>query len=143
MRANPARSKDLIEQAEAHVATARLVADSDRPAAVSCCHDAIRKAIDAHAGARGYRFENKPGAHRTTLAYAEHELADVITTADVDLADTLRRRRHGAEYGEFPASSITASELTTYIQLASRVATAIAKTLPGLSTGRLPDRPPS
>lgn len=130
---NHGRSADLIGQAAAHVNTVRAVAPTDRTAAVSLCHDAVRKSIDAHAGARGYRFENTPGAHKTRLAYAMHELRAVIPAPDLELAETLRRRRHSAEYGEIPSMKITDSELQTYAALAERTTATIKATLPGLA----------
>ena len=60
---------------------------------MSACHDAIRKAITAHLAANGLRARSGDGAHRIINNYARHQLADVITTTDLDDADSIRRDR--------------------------------------------------
>lgn len=51
VRPNMARSGDLITQARTHIGSARKIASTDSTLALAACHDAIRKALDAHAGA--------------------------------------------------------------------------------------------
>jgi hypothetical protein len=92
VRPNMARSGDLINQARTHVASARTIASSDSTLALAACHDAIRKSLDAHAGAAGYRFENSPGAHRTAIEYGRQVLAHLIDPGDLDEANRLRNR---------------------------------------------------
>ncbi|CAN5503273.1 hypothetical protein BH24ACT4_BH24ACT4_07480 [soil metagenome] len=106
----PGRAGDLLTRAKHHVESAKRLAVDDPTLAIAACHDAIRKAIDAHAGARGYRIENRPGHHKTVLDYARHELADLVGPEEVDEADRLRVRRHKAEY-EAPVSALSEPEI--------------------------------
>ena len=82
-----------INEATSHIRSARLLADDDVTLAMSACHDAIRKAISAHLSANGLRARSGDGAHRIINNYARHQLADVITTTDLDDADSIRRDR--------------------------------------------------
>lgn len=122
---NVNRSNDLLVQAKAHVGSARTLLSTDTTLALAACHDAIRKAIDADAGANGYRIENKPGAHRTTIEYAETQLGDTLAAEDLRIADRLRTRRHATEYGTTPAAAVTAREIEDYAETAERIVRAI------------------
>ena len=96
VRPNMARSSDLITQARAHIGSARKIASTDSTLALAACQDAIRKALDPHAGAMGYRFENSPGAHRPAIDYGRQVLGERLESNDLDAANRLRNRRHGA-----------------------------------------------
>lgn len=100
------RSGDLVNQARIHVRSARALAALDSTLALAACHDAIRKALDAHAGASGCCFESSPGAHRAAIAYGRKVLGHLIDAGDLDDAERLRSRRHNAEYEEVPAAQI-------------------------------------
>ena len=91
VRPNMARSGDLITQAHTHIASARKLASTDSTLALAACHDAIRKALDAHAGAMGYRFEDSPGAHRTAIEYGHEVLGGHLDSDDLDEANRLRK----------------------------------------------------
>ncbi len=119
------RAGDLLTQARRHVDSADRLATEDPTLALAACHDAIRKAIDAHAGALGYRIQNRPDHHRTVLEYARHQLDEVITSAEVDEADRLRLRRHKAEYGEILSGALGEPEIRRYIDAARRMVVAI------------------
>ncbi len=98
---NMARSGDLVNHARAHVRSAGALAEAAPTLALAACHDALRKSIDAHAGARGYRFENAPGAHRSALEYARQVLGG-IAEADLYEAERLRTRRHDGRVRRSP-----------------------------------------
>lgn len=136
VQANMGRAGDLITQARAHVASGRTLAPTDPTLALAACHDAIRKAIDAHAGARGYRIENRPGHHKVVLDYARNELAGVIAAEDLTEADRLRVRRHSAEYGEILARSVTPPEIARYAEIADRIVKGVARAVAGLPPAR-------
>lgn len=129
VRSNRPRAVDLIAQATTHVASARTLSTVDPPLAVAACHDAIRKALDAHAGASGHRIENRPGHHRTVLDYAEHQLGGVLSAEDVREADRLRRRRHKTEYGAIPSGALTEPEIARHADVAQRIVAAVADAL--------------
>jgi HEPN domain-containing protein len=129
VRPNTNRSGDLVNQARRHLDSARLVASTDSTLALAACHDAVRKSVDALAGAMGYRFENKPGAHRTALEYGRLALEGDVADGDWEEADRLRSRRHSAEYGEVPSVLITAQEIEHYSSVAERITRAVAEQL--------------
>ena len=142
VRPNMARSGDLVTQARTHIASAGKIASTDSTLALAACHDAIRKALDAHAGAMGYRFENSPGAHRTAIEYGREVLGGRLDSDDLDEANRLRNRRHSAEYGEAPAAQIGANEIEHFAAVAFRIVKVVAAELAGTVQGaRRPRRP--
>lgn len=118
-----------INEAASHVRSARTLAKDDVTLAMSACHDAIRKAIAAHMSANGLRARSGDGAHRIINNYARHQLENVITAADLDDADSIRRDRILAEYGDFASAKLSAVDVRTAADTAERIVTAIAKTL--------------
>ncbi len=136
VKPNSARSNDLLIQTQRHVVSARSLADSDPTLALAACHDAVRKAIDADAGANGLRFENIAGSHRTTLDSAATQLEGAVADDDLRDADRLRQRRHGAEYGELPAGSVNAEEIESFARMADRVVKVIISRRMGTASMR-------
>jgi hypothetical protein len=127
--ANVGAAGERITDARRHIASARSLADSDTTLALSACHDAIRKAITGHMVANGVRPKSGDGAHRIVLEYCRHELAAVISSEDVDSADSIRRDRATAEYGDFGARQITSKQVLWAAEIADRVVNAIATSL--------------
>ena len=126
---NMAAAGERINDARRHLKSARLLAKSDVTLAITACHDAIRKAITAHMTANGYRPRNGNGAHRIVLQYARSQLDAVITAADIDRADALRRDRATAEYGDFAASKLGASDVAEATLAGDRIVNAVASLL--------------
>ena len=126
---NMAAAGERINDARRHLKSARLLAKSDVTLAITACHDAIRKAITAHMTANGYRPRNGNGAHRIVLQYARSQLDAVITAADIDRADALRRDRATAEYGDFAASKLGASDVAEATLVGDRIVNAVASLL--------------
>ena len=126
---NMAAAGERINDARRHLKSARLLAKSDVTLAITACHDAIRKAITAHMTANGYRPRNGNGAHRIVLQYARSQLNAVITAADIDRADALRRDRATAEYGDFAASKLGASDVAEATLVGDRIVNAVASLL--------------
>lgn len=143
VRPNMARSGDLITQAHTHIASARKLASTDSTLALAACHDAIRKALDAHAGAMGYRFENSPGAHRTAIEYGREVPGGHLDSDDLDEANRLRKRRHSAEYGEVPAAQIGANKIEHFAAVTLRIVKVVAAELAGTVRGARRRRRPS
>ncbi len=100
---------------------------------ITACHDAVRKAITAHMTANGYRPRNGNGAHRIVLQYARSQLDAVLTSADIERADALRRDRVAAEHGDFAASKLGASDIADATLVGDRIVNAVANLLAGSS----------
>lgn len=105
---NMAAAGDRVNDARSHIRSALAIAADDRTLAIAACHDAIRKAITAHMAAAGYRPRSGEGAHRIVLAYARDQLVGVVSESDLSDADTIRRDRGNAEYGDFASSRLDA-----------------------------------
>lgn len=129
LKPNMAAAGDRVNDARRHVRSARLLADDDPTLAMAACHDAIRKAITAHMAAAGLRPRGGEGAHRIVLAYARHQLGDVISTDDLSEADAIRRDRALAEYGDFAFRHLDASHVRDTAEVADRIVSAIAVAL--------------
>lgn len=114
----------MTRQALAHVRSARALADTDPHGAIALCHDAARKAIDAHACTNGYRFENTSGAHRHAIDYGRNALVALLTEGALDELDRLRNVRHASEYGTQPVK-IDADEVVRFSAVAENVVTAV------------------
>ena len=118
---NPARSNNLLKQAQTHINSARTLAATDPTLALAGLHDGVRKAVDADAGALGFRFENKPGAHKRVLEYGAVAIGPAVDPDDFAQADRLRSRRHEAEYGEVSSHSITPEVIGSFADVADRI----------------------
>lgn len=118
---NTARSNNLLKQAQTHINSARTLAATDPTLALAGLHDGVRKAVDADAGALGFRFENKPGAHKRVLEYGAVAIGPAVDPDDFAQADRLRSRRHEAEYGEVPSHSITPEVIGSFAEVADRI----------------------
>lgn len=127
--ANMAAAGERVNDARRHLNSARLLAASDVTLAITACYDAIRKAITAHMTANGYRPRNGNGAHRIVLQYARSQLDGAIAGEDVDRADALRRDRATAEYGDFAASKLSASDVAEATLVGDRIVKAVASLL--------------
>lgn len=132
---NPERAGALVNMARKHIASARSLAESDPTLAVAACHDAIRKSVDAHCGANGYRIENRQGAHIRAIEYARHVIG-VSESVALEL-DHVRTRRHAAEYGSLPEQAFRVDEIMHAASLAELVVNRVADLLAS------PQKPPS
>ena len=127
--ANMGAAGERINDARRHIASARSLADTDPTLALSACHDAIRKAITGHMVANGCRPKSGDGAHRVVLEYARNELADVVDADDLDAADSIRRDRATAEYGDFASRQLDANRVRWAADIAERIVKAVAQEL--------------
>jgi len=127
--ANMPAAGERLNDARRHIRSARRLADDDRTLAVAACHDAVRKAITAHMAAAGLRPRGGDGAHRLVLDYARHELADVVSEADLADADDIRKDRGLAEYGDFASRQLTPGHIEASADVAERIVNAVASAL--------------
>jgi hypothetical protein len=126
---NMAAAGDRVNDAHRHIQSARAIASDDPTLAIAACHDAIRKAVTAHMAAAGYRPKGGNGAHRVVLEYARHQLVDIIRVEDLKDADSIRRDRGLAEYGDFASSKIDADHVHWAAGVAERIVGAVAADL--------------
>ena len=101
-------ARQLLEQAEKHLASAASVLEDDPAGAYQLLYDAARKAVAADMVVHGYRTKDRPGAHAAVVLYAEEALR--LSEAGDALAnfDRMRRSRNRTEYGaiELPTSQV-------------------------------------
>jgi hypothetical protein len=97
--ANLDTARDEIATARLHLRAARQIAGLDPTLAFTGLYDAIRKSIQGHMRANGYRVAKGPGAHRKTGEYAAAALDKLGIEAQLDEFDTLRQIRNQSEYG--------------------------------------------
>lgn len=119
----------LLATARQHVASARLLADSDPYLAYAALHDAIRKALASLLQAQGLRATTA-GGH---LAVVQAIQAQFGTTMGAILrpVDRIRTTRHEAEYPG-PTTYIDEDAVTDDLPKAEAVIEAAAKALPHL-----------
>ena len=121
----------LIETAERHVASARLLAPSDVEGAYALAYDGARKAATALLIHQGLR-PTSAGGHVVVVEAMREQFAGVPGLSSLD---RLRRRRNATEYPD-PArhSQVTAEEVAEGIESASSACSSARKLL---ETGRL------
>jgi hypothetical protein len=129
VRPNPRACAEWINDARRHLASAKLLADSDPRLAYAAVHDAARKAITAHMNANGLRPASGDGSHRAVVAYALERMVGLTDTETLEAIDQLREGRRVAEYGEEPSIRIGPKEVQAAIAVASSVVEAVARSL--------------
>lgn len=93
-------ARDKLEEAEHHLDSAVLIAETDPVGAYSLLYDAARKAVDAHMLVSGYRVsKSRPGAHEATARYASSALGSGRHGDSARRFDRMRRNRNRSEYG--------------------------------------------
>ncbi len=106
----PEQAAAVLAQARSHLASARLLADTDPEGAYALGYDAARKALVALLEARGYRATTR-GGHIAVLEAASALLGSEHATI-LRPVDRIRRRRHQAEYPSRDAPRVTAEDVT-------------------------------
>lgn len=99
-RVDPDRetARDEIATARRHIAAAGEIAELDPTLAFTGLYDAMRKAIQAHMRANGYRITKGAGAHVKTGEYALAALDALGIEEHLDEFDALRQLRNQSEY---------------------------------------------
>jgi hypothetical protein len=95
---DPETAREEIATARRHIAAAAEIAELDPTLAFTGLYDAMRKAIQAHMRANGYRITKGPGAHVKTGEYALAALDALRIEAHLDEFDALRQLRNQSEY---------------------------------------------
>src|SRR4051812_21707629 len=90
VRKDAATAKAEIEMARTHIAAALQIADFDPTLAFTGLYDGMRKAIQAHMRANGYRTSKGPGAHVKTGSYAAAALDGLAVDQHLEEFETLR-----------------------------------------------------
>lgn len=119
-------AREEIATARVHLRAAQQIAELDPTLAFTGLYDAIRKSIQAHMRANGYRVTKGPGAHRKTGEYAIAGLDNLGIDAHLDEFDALRQIRNQSEYG---ALVIEPAELERAHAHAQAIVDAIAPAL--------------
>jgi hypothetical protein len=95
---DPETAREEIATARQHIAAAAEIAELDPTLAFIGLYDAMRKAIQAHMRAHGYRITKGPGGHVKTGEYALAALDTLDIQGHLDEFDALRQRRNQSEY---------------------------------------------
>ncbi len=97
VRPNNAFISERLKQVRRTLKTATEITD-DPGSQLILAYDAMRGALEALLNLDGYRVPNKPGGHRTTIAYARARLGDEVPEGFFDVMSGLREVRHTVEY---------------------------------------------
>lgn len=95
---DPETAAEEITTARRHLEAAAEIAELDPTLAFTGVYDAIRKAIQAHMRAHGYRITKGRGAHVKTGEYALAALDTLRIEEHLDEFDALRQLRNQSEY---------------------------------------------
>lgn len=115
-----------IDTARRHIAAAREIAELDPMLAFIGLYDAIRKAVQAHMRAGGYRITGGLGAHVKTGEYARAALDALDIDEHLDEFDALRIVRNQSEY---KALFIGPGEVERALENAHAIVETVAGTL--------------
>jgi uncharacterized protein (UPF0332 family) len=89
-------ASELLGHAQAHLASAQRLVETDPAGAYQLLYDAARKAASADMLANGYRAKDRPGAHAAVVLYAEETFS--AQAEAVENFDRMRRNRNRTEY---------------------------------------------
>lgn len=89
VEADPETAREEIATARRHLAADSEIAELDSTLAFTGIYDAMRKAIQAHMRAHGYRITKGPGEHVKTGAYALAALDALDIEAHLDEFEAL------------------------------------------------------
>jgi hypothetical protein len=97
VRPNPAFISERLKQVRLTLKTASEIT-ADPASQLTLAYDAMRGALESLLNLDGYRVPNKPGGHRTTIAYARARFGDSVPEDFFDLMSGLKEVRHTIEY---------------------------------------------
>jgi hypothetical protein len=117
-----------IATARRHIAAAATIAELDPTLAFTGLYDAMRKAIQAHMRASGYRISKGAGGHRKTGEYALAALDTLDIGPHLDEFDVLRQLRNQSEY---EALFVQSNDVEQALEHAQAIVDAVAAVLPG------------
>ena len=90
---DPETAREEIATARRHIAAAAEIAELDPTLAFTGLYDAMRKAIQAHMRANGYRVAKGPGGHVKTGEYAVAALSSLNVEDNLEHVDRAQHRR--------------------------------------------------
>lgn len=123
-------AKGLLTQARNHIASAKLIKDSDPEGAYAALYDAARKGAVALLQAQGLRPTSK-GGHVAVKDAVRAQFADLTGGEVLRSLDRLRRRRNEMEYPSVE-SAIDTEELDEAIQRSVAIVEFSSKLVPEL-----------
>jgi hypothetical protein len=123
---DPETARQEVDTAQRHIAAAREIAELDPTLAFIGLYDAIRKAIQAHMRAGGYRVTRGPGAHVKIGEYARAALDELDIEDVLDEFDALRILRNQSEY---EALFVQADDVERALGAARALVEAVARIL--------------
>jgi hypothetical protein len=123
---DPVTAREEITTARTHIVAAQQIAALDPALAFTGLYDAIRKSIQAHMRANGYRITKGLGGHMKTGEYAVAAL-DMLDVEDhLDEFESLRIARNQSEYH---AVFISQDDVVEAVAHADAIVEAVARTL--------------
>lgn len=118
---NPEHARTAVETAQRHIATAKVLANTDDVAmAFTAAYDAVRKAMAGVLAIKGLRARPVGGAHRNTGIAA----AVFVDDPALDDFEWMRQVRNATEYPDVDRPSATAEDVSEAIPAAERIVTA-------------------
>lgn len=118
----------LLQQAAAHLATARSATTDDPVGALQIAYDAARKSAIALLAAQGLRATSR-GGHKAVAEAVAVQFEDPFARLD-----RLRRRRNQAEYPDLETPAVTREDALAAVEAAQAIHETAATLLEG---GRL------
>lgn len=131
---NAAHAGLLMNQAEAHLASAQPLVDTDPPSAFTLLYDAARKALTALLAVQGLR-PTRAGGHVAVQQAAEAQLGP-NTRHMVRAFGGLRRRRNESEYPSPEDPPVTVDEARDGLDYARNILDVARRLLPHLGPFR-------
>lgn len=119
-------AQNEIGQAEVHLASARLLLETDPVMAYTAAYDAARKAVTAHMRAKGYRVSSGTGNHAKTFEYAAAALGHRAPSTALEQLDDMRTVRNNAEYR---GRDVGRAEVEADLEIARVIVSAVAEDL--------------
>lgn len=118
---HPEHAFAVVEMAERHVATAKVLAGTDdQGMAFTAAYDGARKALAAVLAVEGLRVRPVGGAHRNAGIAA----AEFVRDPSLDEFDWMRQVRNATEYPDLERPTATAADVGEAIEAAGLIVAA-------------------
>ncbi|WP_404371772.1 HEPN domain-containing protein [Kytococcus sedentarius] len=115
---NPGHALSVVQMAERHVETARVLAGMNDPAmAFTAAYDGARKALAAVLAVEGLRVRPAGGAHRNTGLAA----AAFVHDASLEDFEWMRQVRNATEYPDLDRPTATHQDVVEAIDAAGAI----------------------
>lgn len=124
---NPAEAESLLSDAQTHLKTCKLIAESDPKMAYDALHSAIRKSMTALLLAQGLR-PTRSGGHEVVIDAVTHQATDEFKEI-LRPARRIKRKRHMGDYGD-STSIFTPGLVLADLEGGRQIVEFVAKILP-------------